>query len=50
MEFYNFLSGFNVKELKVLDEDVGLPQIFNDAGDVGYPWDVKDDVQMLYEW
>lgn len=48
MEFYDFLSGVIVKKSKVLDDGVGLPQIFDDAGDVGFPWDIKEDAQMLY--
>ena len=49
MEFYDFLgSGVIVKKSKVLEDSVGLPQIFYDAGGVGYPWDLQDDAQMLY--
>lgn len=48
MEFYPFLSGVIMKKSKVLEEDVGLPQIFDDAKGVHYPWDVKDDANMLW--
>lgn len=48
MEFFDFLRPVIVKKSKVLDDNVGLPQIFNDGGGVQYPWDIKDDAQMLY--
>jgi hypothetical protein len=48
MEFYDFLSPIIVKKSKVLDDDVGLPQIFNDPEGVGFPWDMKADALTLY--
>ncbi|KAI9829988.1 MAG: hypothetical protein M1826_005161 [Phylliscum demangeonii] len=48
MEFYDFLSGVIVKMSKVLEDDVGLPQIFDGAGGVQYPWDVREDAERLY--
>ncbi|KAH0536495.1 hypothetical protein FGG08_006620 [Glutinoglossum americanum] len=45
MEFYDFLSPIIVKKSKVLDDDVGLPQIFNDPE---FPWDIKADSLALY--
>ena len=49
MEFYDFLSGVLVKKSKVLEDHVGLPLIFDGAAEgVDFPWDIKDDAQMLY--
>ncbi|KAI9820109.1 MAG: hypothetical protein M1832_003816 [Thelocarpon impressellum] len=48
MEFFDFLTGVIMKKSKVLDDRVGLPQIFYDAGGVEYPWDIKADAQALY--
>ena len=48
MEFYDFLSGVLVKKSKVLDDSAGLPQIFENAGGVQYPWDIRADAEALY--
>lgn len=48
MEFFDFLSGVLVKKSKVLEDHVGLPQIFDGGRGVEYPWDIKDDAEMLY--
>ncbi|KAI9794008.1 MAG: hypothetical protein M1816_006633 [Peltula sp. TS41687] len=50
MEFFKFVSGVLIKKSKVLDDDAGLPQIFDDtqAKGVHYPWDVKLDAHMLW--
>jgi hypothetical protein len=48
MEFYDFLTPIIVKKSKVLDDDTGLPQIFNDPDKVGFPWDIKADALAIY--
>ena len=47
MEFFDFVSHVLIKKSKVLDDEVGLPQIFNGKG-APYPWDIKADAQALY--
>ena len=48
MEFFGFISRALVKKSRVLDS-VGLPQIFDDPEDVGFPWDVKADARTLFQ-
>ncbi|KAI9806464.1 MAG: hypothetical protein M1833_003651 [Piccolia ochrophora] len=48
MEFYGFLTGTLIKRSKVLEEDVGLPLLFQTASKVSYPWDIRADAEALF--
>lgn len=48
MEYFDFLGGNLIKKSKVLEDGFGLAQIMDNGGGLDFPWDIRDDAEMLY--